>query len=144
MGRGRLVSGEHLGSLLRDHYSLRLAVLNIRGDLTEISQNLLPQIGQMLVKRGVPAAVAISSTHASKAAVAFCHEFYAAVAELYPLDVAVASARQSMSRQPLGVTWGTPILFTRMRNAQIFDDGKAPRQVVPMDNLRLRISQMDS
>lgn len=120
-GRGQHVSGEDIGSLLHDHRTLRLAVLNscegARGGWTD------PYSGtaQSLVRRGVPAVVAMQFEITDEAAITFGHTLYEAVADGFPLDAAVAAARTAVRHQPNPVEWGTPVLYLRAPDGRVFD-----------------------
>ena len=85
-GRMSLVSGEDLGTILYDHRSSRLAVLNAcegaRGDRAD------PFAGtaQSLVQQGIPAVIAMQFEITDAAAIIFAQVLYEAVADGYPLD----------------------------------------------------------
>jgi hypothetical protein len=119
--RAHLVSGEDLGTLLYDHRSLRLAVLNAcegaRGDRTD------PFAGtaQSLVQQGIPAVIAMQFEITDAAAIIFAQVLYEAVADGYPLDAATAEARKAIHAHGNGVEWGTPVLYLRAVDGRIFD-----------------------
>ena len=52
-----------------------------------------------------------------QAAGVFAEEFYAALADAYPADVALAEARKAISVQCDTAEWGTPVLYMRGRTA---------------------------
>jgi hypothetical protein len=120
-GRAQLVSGSDLGALLHDERSLRLAVLNscegARGGISD------PYSGtaQSLVYQGIPAVVAMQFEITDSAAIAFAHSLYATVADGYPLDAALAEARNAIREQPNPVEWATPVLYLRAPDGRIFD-----------------------
>jgi hypothetical protein len=121
-GRGRLVSGHYLGMLLHDLHSLRLAVLNAcEGARTSLTD---PFAGtaQSLAQEGIPAVIAMQFEITDEAAITFAHEFYQANADGYPVDAALAEARKAIFAQGNDdVEWGTPVLYLRSPNGQIFD-----------------------
>jgi hypothetical protein len=47
-----------------------------------------------------------------EAAITFSHEFYAALADGYPIDAAVAEARKMIYAQANQLEWATPVLYT--------------------------------
>lgn len=120
-GRAQLVSGADLGALLHDERSLRLALLNscegARGGLGD------PYSGtaQSLVYQGIPAVVAMQFEITDTAAITFARSLYEAVADGYPLDAAVAEARNAVREQPNPVEWATPVLYLRAPDGRIFD-----------------------
>jgi CHAT domain-containing protein/WD40 domain-containing protein len=120
-GRAQPVSGADLGALLHDHRSLRLAMLNscegARGGVSD------PYSGtaQSLVHQGIPAVVAMQFEITDQAAITFSHTLYEAVAVGYPLDAAMAEARNAVRDQPNPLEWATPVLYLRAANGRIFD-----------------------
>lgn len=120
-GRAHLVSGADLGAMLHDHKSLRLAVLNscegARGGLRD------PYSGtaQSLIYQGIPAVVAMQFEITDNAAITFAHSLYETVAHGYPLDAAVASARNAVRDEDNPVEWATPVLYLRAPDGRIFD-----------------------
>ncbi len=120
-GRGRSVSGQDLGTLLHDERTLRLAILNAcEGARTSRSD---PFVGtaQSLVQQGIPAVIAMQFEITDEAAITLAHEFYAAVADGYPVDAALAEARKAIFAQGNDVEWGTPVLYMRAPDGRIFD-----------------------
>ena len=47
------------------------------------------------------------------AAITFSHDFYAAIADGYPVDAALAEARKAIFTSGNDVEWGTPVLYMR-------------------------------
>ncbi len=56
-----------------------------------------------------------------RAAIVFAGEFYAALADGYPVDSAVAEARKAIFADANDIEWGTPVLFMRVPDGRIFD-----------------------
>ena len=56
-----------------------------------------------------------------RAAIVFASEFYAALADGYPADSAVAEARKAIFADANDIEWGTPVLFMRVPDGRIFD-----------------------
>ena len=130
-GRARLVGGEELGTLLHDHRSLRLAVLNscegARGDRTDPFSGT----AQSLVQQGIPAVVAMQFEITDDAAITFSHVLYEAIADDYPLDAATAEARKAVYAEGNLTEWGTPVLYLRAHDGRIFDIQDRPPPVLP-------------
>ena len=120
-GRGRLVSGHSLGVLLHDLRSLRLAVLNAREGARTSLTDPIAGTAQSLAQEGIPAVIAMQFEITDEAAITFAHEFYQAVADGYPVDAALAEARKAIFTQGNDIEWGTPVLYLRSPNGQIFD-----------------------
>ena len=66
-----------------------------------------------------------------RAAIVFGGEFYAALADGYPVDSALAEARKAIFADQNDVEWGTPVLFMRVADGRIFDVAASEKPVVP-------------
>ena len=99
MGRGRPVSGQHLGSLLSDHHSVRLALISSRNAARSPGVDPAAQVAEQIVRKGVPAAVFQPSRLLDRPSLAFFHEFYNALAHFGAVDVAMAAARRGLTRR---------------------------------------------
>jgi hypothetical protein len=124
-GRGRLVSGSQLGTMLADHTTLRLAVLNACEGARTSVDDPFAGVAASLVQREIPAVIAMQFEITDRAAIVFAGEFYAALADGYPADSAVAEARKAIFADANDIEWGTPVLFMRVPDGRIFD--VAPR-----------------
>lgn len=118
---GRRVSGQDLGTILHDHRSLRLAVLNACEGARASRTDPFAGVAQSLVQQGIPAVIAMQFEITDVAAITFAHELYAAVADGYPVDAALAEARKSIFVQGNDTEWGTPVLYMRSPDGRIFD-----------------------
>ena len=123
-GLGQLVDGSSLGVLLRDVRTMRLVFLNACDTAqTTRDQGLDPFAGvaSAMVMAGVPAVVAMQFPISDEAAILFSGTFYPLLAQGDPVDVAVAEGRRAIR---LGnsktMEWGTPVLFMRAPNGDIF------------------------
>ncbi len=127
-GRGQSVSGHELGTILRDHRSLRLAFLNSCEGARSSTTDPFAGTAQSLIRKGIPAVVAMQFEISDDAAIVFAHEFYAAVADGYAVDAATAEARKVMLGAS-GVEWATPVLTMRAPDGMIF---KITGEAVPL------------
>jgi hypothetical protein len=119
-GRGLAVTGGDLGVMLRDHGSLRLAVLNACEAGRTDPADPFAGVADTLVRRGIPAVVAMQFEVSDQAAVEFAPALYGALAAGHPVDAAVAEARKAMyTISPL--EWATPVLYLRADDAHLFD-----------------------
>lgn len=119
--RSHRVSGADLGTILHDHHTLRLAVLNACEGARQSPTDPFSGVAQSLVRQGIPAVVAMQFEITDKAALVFGQEFYAAIADGYPIDAALAQARLAVFSTDNDVEWGTPVLYLRARDGRIFD-----------------------
>ncbi len=119
--RGQAVSGQHLGTILHDHDSLRLVVLNSCEGARAEAADPFAGAAQTLVEQGIPAVTAMQFEITDVASLTFSHEFYAAVADGYPIDAALAEARKAIFSGGNDTEWGTPVLYMRSPDGVIFD-----------------------
>ncbi len=130
-GGGRPVSGQELGTLLRDHTSLRLAILNACEGGRASRTDPFAGTAQSLVQQGIPAVIAMQFEVADETAILFAREFYAAVADGYPVDTALAEARKAIFARNGDLEWATPVLYMRAADGRIFDVAAAARPAPP-------------
>ena len=131
LGRGRMVSGLELGTILFDEKTLRLVVLNACEGARTSVESPFGGVAQSLLQQGVPGVIAMQFAISDQAAITFSSEFYAALADGYTVDGAVAEARKAIFSQNEGVEWGTPVLYMRAGDGHIFRlyPGVAPRPI---------------
>lgn len=93
LGRGRLVSGDQLGTILRDKLNLRLVLLNSCEGARNSAKDPFSGVATSLVERDIPAVIGMQFEITDRAAILFASEFYAMLAEGQPVDQAIAEAR---------------------------------------------------
>lgn len=120
MGRGRPVSGQHLGTLLGDHYSLRLALISARNSARIPGIDPAAHVVEEIVRRGTPAAAFQPTKLLDRPSLAFVHDFYSALSKLGAVDVAMAEARRAVQLEEAGAGWGLPQLVSRVRDGKLF------------------------
>lgn len=118
------VEGATLGRLLANHPSLKLAILNAcaTGQVDEgrAFQGLAPQ----LVRRGIPAVVAMQYNLTDQAALTFAREFYRQLSlgeNAGQVDLAVTHARNMLAvRSAADVSFAAPVIYTHAPDGVIF------------------------
>jgi hypothetical protein len=125
-GRGLRMNAQYLGTLLHDHRSLRLAVLNACEGARTSAQDPFAGSAQSLIQQGLPAVIAMQFEITDQAANTFAGSFYSALADGYPADAALAEARKAIFVQGNDIEWGTPVLFTRTPDGRIFELEQPP------------------
>jgi CHAT domain len=120
VGRAQPVSGEQLGTVLRDHKSIRLVVLNACEGARSSLTDPFAGIAQALIRRGVPAVIAMQFEVTDTAAITFASEFYALIAVGDPIDACVAGARKAIYLSMNEVEWATPVLYIRSTDSRVF------------------------
>ncbi len=129
--RAKPVDGGTLGTLLHNHRSLRLAVLNAcEGARTSLS-NPFAGVAQGLIQCGIPAVIAMQFEITDAAAIKFSQGLYSALAAGRPVDAALVEARNDMFSAGHELEWGTPVLYMRAPDGQIFDPEKASPDLGP-------------
>jgi hypothetical protein len=119
--RARRVTGRELGTILADHKTLRLAVLNACEGARAASDDPFAGVATSLVQRGIPAVIAMQFEITDRAAIVFAGEFYWKLADCGTVDTALAFARQGIFADGNEVEWATPVLFMRVADGRIFD-----------------------
>lgn len=125
-GRCRLVRGEDLGKLLRNHPDVRLAYLNACEGALSSGASIFSGVAQALVQGGVPAVVAMQTEISDAAAIDLARTFYTALAAGRPVDAALTQARVALNAGG-SEEWAIPVLFSRSPDNRLFDI----RQVLP-------------
>jgi CHAT domain-containing protein len=117
--RAVAVTATDLGVILRDHTSMRMAVLNACEGARTDPSDPFAGVAETLVRRGVPTVVAMQFEFTDQAAVEFAPALYGALAAGLPVDAAVTEARKAVyAISP--VEWATPVLYMRAEDARLF------------------------
>lgn len=109
-GHADPVPGEVLAQLLHNERTLRMTLLNACEGSRTSTDNPFAGVAQQLVQQGVPAVIAMRHPISDTAAIAFAHEFYAALADGYSVDAAVTEGRVAMATRLGNGEWGAPQL----------------------------------
>jgi hypothetical protein len=120
-GRGVAVGGSKLGTILHDHRPLRLVVLNACEGARSGTLDPFSGVAQSLVQQGIPAVIAMQFEFTDEAAITLAQEFYLAVSEGFAIDRSLAEARRAIFAGGNNVEWGTPVLYMRSQDGQLFD-----------------------
>ncbi len=120
------VTAGDLGVLLHDHTAMRLAVLNACEGARTDPGDPFAGVAETLVRRGIPAVVAMQFEFSDDAAIEFAPALYGALAEGLTIDAAVGEARKAVyTVSPL--EWATPVLYLRAADGQLFDIARDKR-----------------
>jgi hypothetical protein len=121
-GKAEKHAAEHMGRLLADHRSLRLVVLNACQSAQANTQELFSSTAATLVRRGIPAVLAMQNQVSDQTAIEMTRSLYSAVARRLPIDEAVTEARKAISfSTTYTLEWGTPVLYMRSPDGALFD-----------------------
>jgi hypothetical protein len=78
-------------------------------------------VARTLVRKELPAVIAMQAPISDGAARTFAYEFYGALADDYPVDAALSEARKAIYRQGNELEWGIPVLFMRSADGMLWD-----------------------
>jgi nucleoid-associated protein YgaU len=121
------ISGRRLAVLLRNHLAtLRLVYLNSCVGAAASHIDPFAGVAQSLIRRGVPAVIAMQFPVPDAAAIALARHFYRYLAAGQPVDAALTSARAFMVARGYEVEWGAPALYMRSPDGRLFDVVGAP------------------
>jgi hypothetical protein len=124
------ISATQLGRLLADHHTLRLVVLNSCEGAKGSDTNIFSSTSSILMRRGVPAVVAMQYEITDRAAIEFSQVFYEDIAHGLAVDTAVTEARKAISMSMgSSLEWGTPVLHMRAPDGVLFDIRGTPQPV---------------
>jgi nucleoid-associated protein YgaU len=127
------LTGRRLGVLLRNHLdTLRLVFLNSCVGATVSPVDPFGGIAQTLIRRGVPAVIAMQFVIPDKAAIELSRHFYRYLAAGQPVDAALTSARAFLFARGYEVEWGAPALHMRSPDGRLFDIGALPAAAPPL------------
>jgi Fe-Mn family superoxide dismutase len=119
-GRRHLLSSRDLARLLDGHPQLRLVFLNSCEGAKGSEGDPFSGTAATLVRRGIPAVVAMQYQITDKAAIEFSSAFYESLADGLSVDAAVIEARVAVSMDSM-LEWGTPVLYMRSPDGRLFD-----------------------
>lgn len=121
-GRARPVDDETFSNLFLGNRALGLVVLNACCSATRSTTRAFTGMASHLVRRGIPAVVAMQYPLANDTAILFSDEFYRIIALGRPVDEATQLARNAIAIE-IGLDqrdFATPVLFMRAQNGIIF------------------------
>ncbi len=135
-GRTHPVGADDISRLLAEHHPLRLVVLNACDTGRGSAADAFSSTAAALIRREIPAVVAMQFEITDSAAIRFAQTFYQCVAKGRPVDDSVMRARRALRLAKKDtLEWGTPVLYLRAPDGRIFDATTPPRQPGPSPDL---------
>lgn len=122
-GTSRLLNDESFSNFFLGNRSLGLAILNSCESATISSNRVFAGIAPNLVRRGLPAVIAMQYSILDTTAKLFADEFYRTLALGYPIDSAIQTTRNSISIE-VGLDkpdFAIPVLYMRAKDGIIFN-----------------------
>lgn len=124
-GKGLEMEATHLRAAFRMGALPRLIVLNAcSGAITEDVP--FSGLAQGFLRQGVPAVVAMQASITDDAALIFTRYFYRDLVEIGAVDTSLTEARLRMQANGHPIEWGTPVLYMRAMNGQLFQPAADP------------------
>jgi len=120
-GMTRLVDDETFSNFFLGNRSMGLVILNACRGAATSSHRAFVGIAPHLVRRGIPAVIAMQYPIYDTTAKIFADEFYRTIALGWPVDAAIQSTRNAISME-VGVgrrDFATPVLFMRASDGVI-------------------------
>ena len=121
-GRADPLPAAQLASALGNHPALRMVVVNACRTARSSHDDAFSGVAAALIRRSVPAVVAMQYEISDAAALEFSRALYGAIADGEAADFAVRYGREAVAWAHNGsMEWGTPVLFLRSPDGDIFD-----------------------
>jgi hypothetical protein len=126
-GNAQPFTAGQFARMVADCQTLRLVTLNVCDGARASARDNFASTAATLLRRGVPAVVAMQSPISDQAALSFAQAFYSAIADGMPVDSAVSEARKALSFAPVNnLEWMVPVLYMRAPDGRILDILPAP------------------
>ncbi len=120
-GNGCFTGAHKISTLLHNHPSLRLVVLNSCEGARNSRTDPFAGVAAELIRQRIPAVVAMQFEITDSAAITFSGEFYSAISKGFPVDAAVSEARIGIYASSNEIEWGTPVLYMRSPDGVLFE-----------------------
>ncbi len=122
-GKSKLLDDESFANFFLGDRHVDLVILNSCQGATVSSSQAMSGTAPNLVRRGIPAVVAMQYTILDSTAKLFTDEFYRTLALGYPVDTAIQSTRNAISME-VGLDkrdFAAPVLYMRAKDGIILD-----------------------
>lgn len=122
MGDAVPIDDEAFSAFFLGERRINLAVLSACEGGNQATSDIFAGLAPQLVRRGLPAVVAMRYPVALETMRLFSDEFYHALSQGWPIDAAIQAARAAIA-QDIGFDrrdFATPALFTRARDGMLF------------------------
>ena len=120
-GAPQPLTASQFARLIADLPELRLVVLNACEGARGEEQRAFSSLAATLVRRGLPAVIAMQYAISDRAALEFAGGFYGALAAALPIDAATGEARKAMSLAAVeSLAWSAPALFLRAPDGRLW------------------------
>ncbi|AFY59168.1 ATPase [Rivularia sp. PCC 7116] len=136
-GKAKYMDDENFANFFLGNKNLGLVILNSCQGAVVASNQAMRGTAPNLVRRGIPAVVAMQYSIFDNTAKLFADEFYRTLALGYPVDAAIQSTRNAISME-VGLDkrdFATPVLYMRAKDGIILDvKKKTDEPIIPIVN----------
>ncbi len=122
-GKSKYMDDENFANFFLGNNNLGLVILNSCKGATVSANQAFAGTAPNLVRRGIPAVVAMQYSIFDNTAKLFADEFYRTLALGFPVDAAIQTTRNAISME-VGLDkrdFGTPVLYMRAKDGIILD-----------------------
>ncbi|MBN2147973.1 MAG: SUMF1/EgtB/PvdO family nonheme iron enzyme [Anaerolineales bacterium] len=120
--RAQYINAGQLARLLGEHAYLRVVILNACESGQSGKEDVFSSTAATLLRRGVPAVIAMQNSISDQAAIELSQTFYKCLAAGLPVDAAISRARLALSLAVNNtLEWGTPVLLMRTEDGVLFN-----------------------
>ncbi|MEA5593324.1 CHAT domain-containing protein [Rivularia sp. UHCC 0363] len=152
-GTAKLLDDERFANFFLGNNHLGLVILNTCKGATVSSNQAMSGTVSNLVRRGIPAVIAMQYTILDSTAKLFADEFYRTLALGYPVDAAIQTTRNAISIK-VGLDrrdFATPVLYMRAKDGIILsglDEGSKPsvtlgNPLIKIENLKQDLEKQE-
>lgn len=129
-GAADFITDELFARELQDR-GLALAILNACQSASQAPERAFMGVAPRLIQAGLPAVIAMQADILDSSAILFAQTLFRALADGWPIDAAVTEGRKAIrAKLPIDrADWGTPVLFMRAVDGQIFAHGVAHEEL---------------
>ena len=120
-GQAVRLEAQRLARILSGRKQLRLVVLNACEGARGNTEGVFSSTAATLVRRGIPAVLAMQYKINDLAASRFAQQFYEHLAAGDPVDKAVTEARIAMDFGARTIEWGSPVLYMQSQDGVLFE-----------------------
>ncbi|MGB3756914.1 MAG: CHAT domain-containing protein [Rivularia sp. (in: cyanobacteria)] len=141
-GKSKYMDDENFANFFLGNNHLGLVILNSCEGATVSSNQVFAGAAPNLVRRGIPAVVAMQYKIADSTAKLFADEFYRTLALGYPVDAAIQTTRNAISME-VGLDrrdFATPVLYMRAKDGIILsglDEESKPTPLTSIQQIRI-------
>lgn len=137
-----LLPATQLAEILTNYYPPRLVLLNSCDGAQSSKQDIFSSTASLLIRRNIPAVVAMQYEITDRAAIEFSSAFYEAVANGLSIEAAMSEAREAIWISINNtLEWGTPVLYTHAPDGVLFNVQKhIDEQIFPKNTTEYKVS----